>query len=61
MNDINRRGQLSQENYIIDPTILKKIGKKAGDTITIHVSVCSDAQEQYKQIRDIPYEVILIN
>ncbi len=35
------------------------MGKKAGDKIIIHVSVCSDATEQYKQIRDIQQEVIL--
>lgn len=61
LNDIGKRGQLTQENYVIDPTILKKMGKKAGDKITIHVSVCSDDQEQYKQIRDIPYEIAVIN
>ncbi len=37
------------------------MGKKAGDKITIHVSVCSDAVEEYKQIRDIPYEVQVID
>jgi hypothetical protein len=61
LDNTSRRGQLSQENYVIDPAVLKKMGKKAGDKITIHVSVCSDDQEQYKQIRDIPYEVILTN
>jgi hypothetical protein len=37
------------------------MAKKAGDKITIHLSVCSDLQEDYKQIWDIPYEVTLIN
>jgi hypothetical protein len=61
IDNSTRRGQLTQENYVIDPSALKKLGMKAGDKITIHISVCSDAQEDYKQIWDIPYEVTLIN
>ena len=61
LNNTTKRGTLTQENYVIDPSLLKSLGKKAGDEIIIHVSVCSDAFEEYKQIWDIEYRVRLVN
>lgn len=61
VDNITKRWLLAQESYSISPEALKKLWKKSWDKITIHVSVCGDDQEQYKQIRDIPYEVLLIN
>lgn len=52
---------MSQESYVINPALLRQKGIKAGDEISVHISVCSDAVEQYKQIWLIEYRVQVVN